>query len=212
MQPAECHANVTQHCCSRSALDCHDELARSEVTTDYLHFDIAGHQYDGAIMITASHLPFHRNGFKFFTAEGGAEKVLRTCINDTCKFALYCLDKHISLFTRCLEFCLCAQPGSADYVVILQKLWWAIFVLLVHRQTLLLCLREQQRRQWPLVCHQQMSRQWQQMCCRRRCVPSRRSLARCGLVSWHQGLHSAAAARFGTVCCGAGRKLHTRTL
>ncbi len=25
-------------------------------------------------MITASHLPFHRNGFKFFTAEGGAEK------------------------------------------------------------------------------------------------------------------------------------------
>jgi len=33
-----------------------------------------GHQYDGAVMITASHLPFHRNGFKFFTAEGGAEK------------------------------------------------------------------------------------------------------------------------------------------
>ena len=25
-------------------------------------------------MITASHLPFHRNGFKFFTSEGGAEK------------------------------------------------------------------------------------------------------------------------------------------
>ncbi len=35
----------------------------------------AGHQYDGAIMITASHLPFHRNGFKFFTKDGGAEKV-----------------------------------------------------------------------------------------------------------------------------------------
>ncbi len=47
---------------------------------DSLHFDIAGHQYDGAIMITASHLPFHRNGFKFFTAEGGAEKVL-TCVH-----------------------------------------------------------------------------------------------------------------------------------
>ncbi len=25
-------------------------------------------------MITASHLPFHRNGFKFFISEGGAEK------------------------------------------------------------------------------------------------------------------------------------------
>jgi phosphomannomutase len=30
--------------------------------------------YDGAIMITASHLPYERNGFKFFTAEGGLDK------------------------------------------------------------------------------------------------------------------------------------------
>ena len=29
---------------------------------------------DGAIMITASHLPYERNGFKFFSAEGGFEK------------------------------------------------------------------------------------------------------------------------------------------
>lgn len=29
---------------------------------------------DGAVMITASHLPFNRNGFKFFTREGGLEK------------------------------------------------------------------------------------------------------------------------------------------
>ena len=29
---------------------------------------------DGAIMITASHLPFNRNGLKFFTAQGGASK------------------------------------------------------------------------------------------------------------------------------------------
>ena len=29
---------------------------------------------DGAIMITASHLPWNRNGFKFFTADGGLEK------------------------------------------------------------------------------------------------------------------------------------------
>lgn len=29
---------------------------------------------DGAIMLTASHLPFNRNGMKFFTAQGGLEK------------------------------------------------------------------------------------------------------------------------------------------
>ena len=29
---------------------------------------------DGAIMITASHLPFNRNGMKFFTAQGGLDK------------------------------------------------------------------------------------------------------------------------------------------
>lgn len=33
-----------------------------------------GFGYDGAIMITASHLPFNRNGLKFFTSGGGLEK------------------------------------------------------------------------------------------------------------------------------------------
>ncbi|TCS79941.1 phosphomannomutase [Pectinatus cerevisiiphilus] len=31
-------------------------------------------KFDGAIMITASHLPFNRNGLKFFTIDGGMEK------------------------------------------------------------------------------------------------------------------------------------------
>ncbi|MGN1156986.1 MAG: phosphomannomutase/phosphoglucomutase [Agathobacter sp.] len=31
-------------------------------------------QYDGSIMVTASHLPFNRNGFKFFDKNGGLEK------------------------------------------------------------------------------------------------------------------------------------------
>lgn len=30
--------------------------------------------FDGAIMVTASHLPWNRNGFKFFTAKGGLNK------------------------------------------------------------------------------------------------------------------------------------------
>lgn len=33
-----------------------------------------GYRFDGAVMITASHLPFERNGFKFFTSDGGLEK------------------------------------------------------------------------------------------------------------------------------------------
>ncbi len=33
-----------------------------------------GIEADGAVMITASHLPFNRNGFKFFTKDGGLDK------------------------------------------------------------------------------------------------------------------------------------------
>ena len=32
-----------------------------------------GFRFDGSVMITASHLPFNRNGFKFFTENGGLE-------------------------------------------------------------------------------------------------------------------------------------------
>jgi hypothetical protein len=34
---------------------------------------LVGHQYEGAVMLTASHLPANRNGLKFFTAQGGLE-------------------------------------------------------------------------------------------------------------------------------------------
>lgn len=34
----------------------------------------AGYRCDGAVMITASHLPFNRNGFKYFDREGGLDK------------------------------------------------------------------------------------------------------------------------------------------
>ncbi len=33
-----------------------------------------GYKYDGSIMLTASHLPYNRNGLKFFTKDGGLEK------------------------------------------------------------------------------------------------------------------------------------------
>lgn len=35
---------------------------------------LSEYAYDGSIMLTASHLPFNRNGMKFFTGEGGLEK------------------------------------------------------------------------------------------------------------------------------------------
>lgn len=47
---------------------------------------------DGAIMITASHLPFNKNGMKFFTKEGGLSKIdiktLLTSIDETIPFNL----------------------------------------------------------------------------------------------------------------------------
>ncbi len=39
-----------------------------------------GYDCDGAIMLTASHLPFNRNGLKFFTAQGGLNKADITAI------------------------------------------------------------------------------------------------------------------------------------
>lgn len=32
-----------------------------------------GFMFDGAVMVTASHLPYNRNGYKFFTPDGGVE-------------------------------------------------------------------------------------------------------------------------------------------
>lgn len=44
-------------------------------TTPCMFYSIqATGRYDGAIMLTASHMPFNSNGLKFFTADGGLEK------------------------------------------------------------------------------------------------------------------------------------------
>ena len=53
-----------------TVFDC--ELASTPAMFMSTIFD--NHHYDGAIMLTASHLPFNRNGMKFFLRAGGLEK------------------------------------------------------------------------------------------------------------------------------------------
>lgn len=50
---------------------------------------LEGYQYDGSIMLTASHLPFNRNGLKFFTKEGGLEKADITAILELAQDKIY---------------------------------------------------------------------------------------------------------------------------
>lgn len=40
----------------------------------FMSTQFPNHNYDGSIMLTASHLPFNRNGLKFFTKDGGLSK------------------------------------------------------------------------------------------------------------------------------------------
>ncbi len=51
-------------------VDCH----MASTPAMFMTTVIPGYAYDGAIMLTASHLPFNRNGMKFFTKDGGLEK------------------------------------------------------------------------------------------------------------------------------------------
>jgi phosphomannomutase len=55
-----------------------------------------GYLYDGAIMITASHLPYFWNGLKFFTEEGGLEKDdIRSILEDAVNY-----DKEYQSYTE----------------------------------------------------------------------------------------------------------------
>ncbi len=60
-----------------------------------------GYCFDAAVMITASHLPFNRNGYKFFTQRGGLEKQDIAAI-----LALAAQDVHTGLAAGSIE------PGS----------------------------------------------------------------------------------------------------
>lgn len=92
--------------------------------------------YDGAMMITASHLPFNRNGIKFFTKDGGLEKediktLLTTAsqldgkdLNDACFEIKTCdLIKYYSAYLRnviCQETNVLAQdlPLKGLHIVV----------------------------------------------------------------------------------------------
>ncbi len=41
---------------------------------------LSGSDFDGAVMLTASHLPFNRNGMKFFTKKGAPDKAMMSAI------------------------------------------------------------------------------------------------------------------------------------
>jgi phosphomannomutase len=49
-------------------------LSLSTTPAMFMSCIMPGHGYDGAVMITASHLPVNRNGAKFFTPDGGLSK------------------------------------------------------------------------------------------------------------------------------------------
>ncbi len=51
-----------------------NDFAMASTPAMFMSTITAGFECDGAIMLTASHLPFNRNGLKFFTARGGLEK------------------------------------------------------------------------------------------------------------------------------------------
>ncbi|WP_196605000.1 phosphohexomutase domain-containing protein [Pectinatus haikarae] len=65
-------------------------------------------KFDGSIMITASHLPFNRNGLKFFTIDGGMEK---SDLTDALKIAVNTakIDTDISTVQNCELIDLYAQ-------------------------------------------------------------------------------------------------------
>lgn len=65
--------------------------------------------YDGAIMITASHLPFNRNGMKFFSKDGGLES----------KEIKIILQKAIAIEEACMEN---VEASTANAVQEIEKL------------------------------------------------------------------------------------------
>lgn len=57
---------------SKEGLDVTD-MGLSSTPAMFMTTKTDGFMFDGAVMVTASHLPYNRNGYKFFTPDGGVE-------------------------------------------------------------------------------------------------------------------------------------------
>lgn len=53
---------------------CVTDIGMASTPAMFMSTVVGEEPYDASVMITASHLPFNRNGFKFFTKDGGLEK------------------------------------------------------------------------------------------------------------------------------------------
>jgi len=81
----------------------------STVTQTKHHAEV----YDGSVMITASHLPFNRNGFKFFTEQGGLDK---NEIYQILSFASECKTLRFERSANTVDFMAVYAAGLVDKV------------------------------------------------------------------------------------------------
>lgn len=78
---------------------------------------LSGYEYDGSVMLTASHLPFNRNGLKFFTKEGGLEKADIADILDIAERATFSYSSQLGT-VQSLDF---ISVYAADLVTKIRK-------------------------------------------------------------------------------------------
>ncbi len=74
-----------------------------------------GFSFDGSIMVTASHLPFNRNGLKFFVPEGGLDHDDITALLDICEKGEFSIAVH-SGKRETLDFLSVYAQGLVDNI------------------------------------------------------------------------------------------------
>lgn len=74
-----------------------------------------GYMFDGAVMVTASHLPYERNGLKFFTRGGGLEKSDIASILDTAQNADFIFD-NVKIISERVDFLSVYAESTADMI------------------------------------------------------------------------------------------------
>ncbi len=91
----------------------------------FMSTSLDGWKVDGALMITASHLPKNRNGFKFFTKDGGLEKSdiadilasIETATTDISTLPVVMPEKRnlIKDYSKRLRDIICESINASDY-------------------------------------------------------------------------------------------------